>query len=992
MKHLQKIKLSNIRRFGENVEIGLAKGVTILLAPNGTGKTALFEAIELALTGGIRRLGNNIDPIIRDKENLAQVRLDFDNDHFCEVSLTKGNAAVLTGDHAELFGNVEKQDLPFLLQLTHFLNQQGNNWFVNAHGTDGGSQLDHLSIGREATEVNQLIPAAKRAAGAELQQAQRDFDEINLLWTTWQTLLGKRNDRAIAPVNTLTAKSDLLTLLNGIAVTLPAFPVRKTDQLLALKIMGGELRTALRSFINELKDRLNELKTLEPLPDSHQELTKELARRRQELGQKQLQLEQYLAQAMQSESDLKALRAAKDIKLNENFRLLERKKIINQRQFFHEQVRSLEQLANLKKEELLSARQQQDGLNSRISSAEEKEAFWQIVERRREAIAVQERSLAQMEGAQKTISSLSASRDTVVNFTLPDRQAALLKAETNAASALIAEKNVRAELVQSETALKSLTAATDVIKQALALIVSKYPQERGDCPVCAAVYLPEELQRRMLVKVNEDDPGISALTELVNRATGNLRRIEMERLAAETAVQQQKEAILKTQQELTSLNQQLQTSYTLYFPEAATPAATTDLLQQIRAGIAQARQQLEAEIGTQAIPPNEDTIVSLSEQLIQVNERVVKLLEELNQLSIALNDALLSRNKAVEDTVDWINVDELNGLIFLTEKEQAEGERAVSELQRHLANLQADIKAVRDAVQTIEIDVSAATGRLSELRSRWTNAKLTGEVDAGNLDTVIQNADTRMNATERQLITLNEIDQELSRLQIIEEELKIEQDIEATRGALSEAIYQQRLEERMSKARQKLEWVRSNIEILNELSAKLNSELQIVYERLRSVNPLWQSLLKRIIVEPRFSSAALDSYGHYKKSHASVNVQLHESDVLVSHVASEAQITDLQLTFLLSMAHKYHWTPWKTLLLDDPTQHHDLVHASAVFDLLRDFVADHDFQIIMATHDSVQAKFFMRKLENDGIPVKIITLGAAENGVLVRTISQSQTN
>lgn len=992
MKHLKKIKLSNIRRFGENVEIGLAKGVTIFLAPNGTGKTALFEAIELALTGGIRRLGNIVDPVIRDKENLAQVRLDFEDDHFCEVSLTKGNTAILSGNHEELFGNVEKQDLPFLLQLTHFLNQQGNNWLVNAHGTDGGSQLDHLSIGREATEVNQLIPAAKRAAGVELQQAQRDFEEINLLWTNWQTLLGKRNDRAIAPVNTLTAKADLLIQLNGIAVTLPSFPVGTTDQLLTLKIMSGELRTALQSFINALKDRLNELQTLVPLPDSYQESIKAMMRLRQELQQKQQQLEQYLSQATQAESNLKALRSAKDIKQNENFRLLERKKVINQRYFLDDQVRSLEQLVDLKKEELLAATQQQDALNIQINAAEQRKTSWQAIERRREGIAGKERSLAQMEAGQKTVSSLIASRDTITNFTLPDLQAALREAEITAASAFTAENNVKAVLAQSEAALKSLIAANDVIKQALAVIASKYPQDRGDCPICAAVYLPEELQRRMLVKVNEDDSGISALTSLVQQATGNLRRAEKERLVTVTAVHQKKEVVSTKELELASLNQQLQAVYTTYFPDAATPAAIADQIKQLREGIAQARQQLEAEIDAETMPPVDDTLVSLSEQLIKVNERVLKLLEELNQLSIALNDALVSRNKAVEDTIDWVNVDEITDLILLTEKEQAEAERAVSELQGRIFNLQADIKAARDAVQTFEIEVSAATGRLSELRSRWTNAKLTGEVNTENLSTAIQNAGARINAAERQLNMLNEIDQELRRLQVIEEELKIEHDIEVVRGAVSEAVYQDRLEERLSKARQKLAWVRSNIEILNELSVKLNNELQVVYERLRSVNPIWQSLLKRVIVEPRFSSTALNSYGHYKKSHASVNVQLHESDVLVSHVASEAQITDLQLTFLLAMAHKYHWTPWKTLLLDDPTQHHDLVHASAVFDLLRDFVADYDFQIVMTTHDPVQAKFFMRKLENDGIPAKIIMLGAAENGVSVRTISQSLTN
>jgi ABC-type hemin transport system ATPase subunit len=98
-------------------------------------------------------------------------------------------------------------------------------------------------------------------------------------------------------------------------------------------------------------------------------------------------------------------------------------------------------------------------------------------------------------------------------------------------------------------------------------------------------------------------------------------------------------------------------------------------------------------------------------------------------------------------------------------------------------------------------------------------------------------------------------------------------------------------------------------------------------------------------------------------------------------VASEAQMTDLQLTFLLAMAQQHHWSPWRALLLDDPTQHHDLVHASAVFDLLRDYIADYSFQVVIATHDALQARFFMRKLENDGIASRLWTLKPTDAGV-----------
>lgn len=98
-------------------------------------------------------------------------------------------------------------------------------------------------------------------------------------------------------------------------------------------------------------------------------------------------------------------------------------------------------------------------------------------------------------------------------------------------------------------------------------------------------------------------------------------------------------------------------------------------------------------------------------------------------------------------------------------------------------------------------------------------------------------------------------------------------------------------------------------------------------------------------------------------------------------VASEAQMTDLQLTFLLSMAMNHRWSPWRALLLDDPTQHHDLVHAASVFDVLRDYIVDHDFQIVIATHDALQARFFMRKLQNDGIDARMWSLVPTAQGV-----------
>ena len=82
MTLLRSITISNVRRFADNVKIDFGEGVTILLAPNGTGKTTVFEAVELALTGTVSRLKNSLRPLIREGMEQARVRLDFNGDIF----------------------------------------------------------------------------------------------------------------------------------------------------------------------------------------------------------------------------------------------------------------------------------------------------------------------------------------------------------------------------------------------------------------------------------------------------------------------------------------------------------------------------------------------------------------------------------------------------------------------------------------------------------------------------------------------------------------------------------------------------------------------------------------------------------------------------------------------------------------------------------------------------------------------------------------------
>lgn len=205
--------------------------------------------------------------------------------------------------------------------------------------------------------------------------------------------------------------------------------------------------------------------------------------------------------------------------------------------------------------------------------------------------------------------------------------------------------------------------------------------------------------------------------------------------------------------------------------------------------------------------------------------------------------------------------------------------------------------------------------------------------------------------------------------------------LDRRRGELSEDDFTsdllQRIEAKQS-SQARLSKLSSAMESLNQ---SLANEIANVQKHVLAVVPRWQALLKRVVRDPRFTGTNLDFRTAWRSERAEVSVPLHGGPVSVPAIASEAQLTDLQLTFLLSMALDHPWSSWRGLLLDDPTQHHDMVHAAAVFDVLRDYIVDHGFQVVIATHDALQARYFMRKLQNDGIEARLWSLVPTSDGV-----------
>lgn len=318
-----------------------------------------------------------------------------------------------------------------------------------------------------------------------------------------------------------------------------------------------------------------------------------------------------------------------------------------------------------------------------------------------------------------------------------------------------------------------------------------------------------------------------------------------------------------------------------------------------------------------------------------------------------------------------------------------------SQNANQIAELSAKVTAEKSALDRQQVELTDAINRLSALEARLSDAQSRIATARASWRQLLFAGDPTAevaNSREAQLqSTVIELARHSETLQTIEIEIgawsKLEHArlaqglLDRRRGELSEDEFTGNLHQRVEKEQSGKERLSLLSEAMDRLNQYLSSEIANVQKHVLAVVPRWQALLKRVVREQRFAGTNLDFRSLYRKEHAEVSVPLHGKLVPVPAIASEAQLTDLQLTFLLSMALDHQWSSWRGLLLDDPTQHHDLVHAASVFDVLRDYIVDHGFQVVIATHDALQARYFMRKLQNDGIEARLWSLVPTSDGV-----------
>lgn len=985
MKHLKSITLSNIRRFGADTKIELSGGATILLAPNGTGKTAFFEAIEFGLTGKISRLGDNLSPVIRDTQSMARVSLDF-GDVQASAQVTNIGDVETTGDLGPLFPGTNPEDIPFLLRLTHLLDQREGEWLVKADPKIAGSQLARLPIGKDGTQVSAALGGIRRALNDQLKQARITVDTLEAEFGEWQTLTFERDQAASQSQGALRSKENIADSIADIAQQAESLELLPAGLLVAplgqdgLETVHNALEQLVQTKLDRLRDQITALAEVDGLIGRFaseqgrlEQLGSELTSAKNQLAEKKQDRAVTAVGHERLQTELVTAHGERDAiaqQLNRHMNESKAKETVDQRKQMLETADSTLSGA----EALAYSLRTQHESNQQIAVQHE------LINKQRNALLLIDADLLTARELLAHWQQMLQDVAAVTAATL-DEEAKEELLQEQLRTAVSSRVAAEADQLAAKTQHEVLTSAADSIRQAVASIAAHLPDDRGDCPVCGEEHGATVLHARVAKALEAIDPNVVDAERRLKKSIDTLRECIEAVAQAEGELKACKGTIVGLEHQQAGLLADIDDIKNNPLLGGDTVPLASESIRLREDANGSAKRQLDEKQSNLAPAPAPEFI----DQARNAYDSAVRALDaarqgrseassRLEQATAAL--AAITADAPPAQTLEQLSLTQNQNALHITSLIA----RVVTE-QSALDRQQLQLTELTNRVSELEIQLSDAQARLATVRASWRHLSFAGDP----LAEVASSHEARLQSSVHELTrhseTLQTIKIEIGAWSKLEQARFAQSLLDRRRGELSEDEFTISVRGRVEKEKSDQSRLSLLSVAMDTLSEHLLTEIANVQKHVLAVVPRWQALLKRVVREPRFTGTNLDFRSLYRKERAEVSVPLHGELVPVPAIASEAQLTDLQLTFLLSMALEHQWSSWRGLLLDDPTQHHDLVHASAVFDVLRDYIVDHGFQVVIATHDALQARYFMRKLQNDGIEARIWSLAPTPEGV-----------
>ncbi len=984
MKHIEKIIISNARRFGADIEVNFGAGATIILAPNGTGKTTIFEAIELALTGEIRRIAHFPDVIIRDKLDEMSVRLNFSGDKYCQANYLRARGCNKIGNHAELFQLENSLSVPYLLRLTHLLDQHSNGWFVEQDENNAGEIISKLPIGNDLNHVISKKTSLLRAISATEKRAYEDYDKARKDLSEFKELLLKMDELKIA--TTLTPLEEIMEKLLSVSKLVNYQIYNREPDLIQASTHFEKIRILLLQKLNKEKEIVIKLSGMK---EKVQQYTDNL----ELLDKVQFAIFQYSDKNTNLnaliESARKEIKDAYDV-LIKNKKELDRLKSV--KHSFEELEKKSEQLTSKKasweqnEKELRDLRRIHEQTITLLNKSQSTLEQHQFID---EAIAINNVNLERLK-LKKTVQQqwqgLEEHNKEIGEIKIPEM--VKKKTEQSKLVKLIDYEVAEAEKLYliKKNVVDSLNKASETIQSAVSNIRKNLPEDEKCCPVCGACYEVGDLIKRIDESLNSLNPAIQpAIVEEENALNAlvivkDKQNVEIKKLLDITSELEE----LNTYQEENNkvIREKIQPQ--LFFAKTSEEAYTQikDQIVQIESLTKEYQEKKRQLEPTVPIDEMHDMTLKKGQE-----ERVLTSLEEMNgKLKFEIKD-VTEEIKSISVSLDNVEKSLVIENIASQSIEVQQKEIDINNLQEILSKNEEDFKRNQNLYLDEKEVYSKIKANQEGIYAEWKQLELEEQPNEHELKTKLEGLQGVIVDLKASNSDMDAVQQKLALWRTAEKFHDVENEVKEKVGELDVQSYLEYLQKSSDEKNDALSNIQEKKKAVDVFFINLTAESKQIKEQIDAINEPWKGLLKRIVINPLITSAPLLSNSTLRnKPIAKTSATINGENTSIACIASEAQMADLQLTFMLAMANKYRWTPWKALLLDDPVQHHDLVHASSVFDVLRDYIINFDYQVMMSTHDTMQANFFKRKLENEGVPSKIYQLVVREGGVAVELL------
>ncbi|ANL38331.1 AAA family ATPase [Rhizobium phaseoli] len=1018
--YLNRIRLEQYRTF-KTLDIGLpdGPGVLVVHGSNGIGKSSMFDGLEWALTDkidhfrevdGVKKVGSYLCRWRKGAPGPTSVTLDFTGGNSLSRTLssskaTKSTVAGTIPNIAEFLRDESWDrsisELSSYLLLTHFLGQSTKSRLTNR---EPGERFDIL---KEAAQSKQVEEIAKALHGKGNTKASRAFaDRIDDL-----------NKEVTALRNLLDTESSLWSGLTGVGALNDDASTQLAQAISQLlEEAAGTRQTALITAFDEgtigaletrligLRDETRNLTTRITSGNETLAAWEKASRQISELQAAQTAIDAQIATLAVKRQDLEeALSSLKD---GEDASRLTAKNARDLRDRLKGLKDALQSAALLVQKKdtadaaVVSARSKLEDESNQLTS----------LERRLQIVRRIEGDVGRLD---ERIKLAQAERENVLTWIRRDARIAELRSSVEAleASAPSLDDDIaRAsegsvsldELVEEqEKMLADLRSTVSAMSSAVASVAANLTHKSCDCPVCATHFDTEgELQWRAAGAAERLAPLVLAQeTQLIGLT--RQRDAANDRLGQLRALEKQRNDLNDVRRSEEQANRDL--SARVFGADVTADNATAKLrheqLEKSAADLAWLRQRKwywrNKLSGTMYAPGGEHAAalrrrdqaqIDLS-SAIQGQDVAAKELASITA-SIAQYDQAFGTNPPRGDRL----AEMLDSAEDDVSAKEAASKRAASDreaVEQDLASLDVAASAadVRKQQGTGLTDAAVQGKNVAVKTWRELNIEGADEPDAERMKTLTaRSAELRAKLSEAEDLLKQLRDGRTAKTLVENHVVALENLRAAINGAPNSDRSELRAEahavvdakSRAADATQKAKDIAqaASSEILDEV-AEFNANY------MKPLSTLMKSISRAILCDPR---VGIDQHVRNRRVEQSatkegeVPADVGQIDPILVH--SEGQMAALSVSMLCAASLTYPWSRWRGLVLDDPLQHNDAIHASAFTDFVCNLVADRKYQILLSTHDRAQAEFVRRKVASRGLPCGILSLlGVGQDGV-----------